>query len=188
LAWRALEAHPARRVIWVGKNCFPYPAVLVRDGGRDQRLLQRSLFVKAQSPADRVWAADLAIRCGLAGSVIADGTSLDMAATRRLQLAAKARGAFVFLARPPQDLDRLSAASTRWFVHPSVPSCRSLPAVAGAFVPSPQWTLELLRCKGVQPSTSRPVWLVEWDRAANVIRVPAPVCDCAKNQARRESG
>ena len=185
LAWRALEANPSKWVLWVGNNCFPYPAVLVREGGRDLRLLRRSLFVHAQSPADRVWVADLGLRCGLTGAVIADGTSLDMAATRRFQLSAKSRGAFVFLARPPQDLDRLSAAATRWMVRrSSTPLCP--PLLRGEA--NPQWTLELLRCKGLQPSTSRNVWLVEWDRAANVIRIPAPVCNCINDEARRHGG
>jgi hypothetical protein len=215
LAWRALQASPARRVIWIGTNCFPYPAVLVRDAGRDLRLLQRSLFVRAESAADRVWATDMAIRCGLAGAVIADGAALEMAATRRLQLSARSRATFVFLARPPQDLDRLSAASTRWMVRTggmvksktglggqssamqtcfmpasaiggpghATPPC--FPASVPSFSPSPQWTLELLRCKGVQPSTSRPVWPVEWDRVANVVGIPAPVCDSSADAEKR---
>lgn len=215
LAWRALEASPARRVIWIGTNCFPYPAVLVRDSGRDLRLLQRSLFVRAESAADRVWATDLAIRCGLAGAVIADGAALEMAATRRLQLSARSRCVFVFLARPPQDLDRLSAASTRWMVRtggmvksktglggrsaamqswfmpasaiggPVHATRPCFPASVPSFSPSPQWTLELLRCKGVQPSTNRPVWPVEWDRVANVVGIPAPVCDSSADAEKR---
>jgi hypothetical protein len=192
LAWRALEANPSRWIIWVGKKCFPYPAVLARDSGRDLRLLQRSLFVRAESPADRVWVADLAVRSGLAGAVMADGTSLDMAATRRLQLAAKSRGAFVFLARPPRDLDQLSAASTRWMVGTASSKFEIRSSKKEFFglssLSSPQWTLELLRCKGMQPSTSRPVWLVEWNRAANVIGIPAPVCDLLEQQATRQQG
>ncbi len=237
LAWRALEANPSRWIIWVGKKCFPYPAVLARDSGRDLRLLQRSLFVRAESLADRVWVADLAVRCGLAGAVIADGSSLDMAATRRLQLAAKSRGAFIFLARPPQDLDKLSAASTRWMIAPGgmpkpglfgrrhggaaldhatqgylrtasskfeIRSSKkegqrgneadATKAGASGQQGNPEWTLELLRCKRMQPSTSRPVWLVEWNRAANVIGIHTPVCDSSVEtrhegtQERRHGG
>lgn len=221
LAWQALEANPSQWVIWVGPSCFPYPAVLVRDSGRDLRLLRRSLFVRAESLADRLWVTDLSIRCGLSGAVIADGAGLDMAATRRVQLSARSRGAFVFLARPPQDLDRLSAATTRWLVRPGGMARRSaaMPAFSCgelvhaardlALTPAPlrrgegerrpqthnpQWSLELLRCKGMQPSTSRRAWLVEWNRAANVIRVPAPLCDSfvehrhEATKARRHGG
>lgn len=188
LAWRALEANPSRWIIWVGKKCFPYPAVLVRDSGRDLRLLKRSLFVRSETPADRVWVADLAVRSGLAGAVMADGSSLDMAATRRLQLSARSRGVFVFLARPPQDLDKLSAASTRWMVGTASSKFEIRNSrkefLEPSFLPSPQWTLELLCCKGMQPSTSQPAWLVEWNRAANVIGVHTPLCDSFKEQAR----
>lgn len=191
LAWRALEANPSRWIIWIGKDCFPYPAVLVREAGRDLRLLRRSLFVRAESAADRVWVTDLSIRCGLAGTVVADGSGLDMAATRRLQLAAKSQEAFVFLARPPQDFDRLSAAATRWMVRTKKQrgnEAGATKAGASGQQDNPQWNIELLRCKGMQPSTSQKTWLVEWNRATNVIDLRTPVCNLLEQQATRQQG
>jgi hypothetical protein len=64
------------------------PVTSVTPGATDQRLLDRSVFVDPATPAERVWAIELALRCAGVAAVIADGTALSMAESRRLQLAA----------------------------------------------------------------------------------------------------
>jgi hypothetical protein len=137
-------------VAWIGRKCWPYPRLLIRSRGmdvdhsidqqggvEDRSMLERSIFIDPPDDAARLWAIDLALRSGALAAVVADGSKLDMAATRRLQLAAEHGGALALLARPPRELDRLSAASTRWIVR-SVPS-------PGRW---PRWSIELCRCKG----------------------------------------
>jgi hypothetical protein len=72
----------------------------------------RSLFVDSRTEGDRLWAIDAALRCpGVV--VVADGSSLNTAATRRLQLAAEATGTIAFLARPAHEVKSISVAATR---------------------------------------------------------------------------
>ncbi|MFO0874641.1 MAG: hypothetical protein U0575_11820 [Phycisphaerales bacterium] len=101
----------------------------------DRTLLRASLFVDiaeriraggsnasgfgAHEPDARLWAIDLALRCTGVALVVADGRGLDMAATRRLQLAAEAGQTVGLLARAPDERATLSAAATRWLVRPA---------------------------------------------------------------------
>ncbi len=161
LAWRALEEAEERgrggRVLWIGRRGWPYPRALVGDHGvraseaglelgrleegerpgDPELLLRRSVLVDAETAARRTWALDLALRCPSVTAVVADASGLDMAATRRLQLAAEAGGGLGLLARPPREERELSAASTRWRVR------RARSESAGG----PRWTLAMLRCK-----------------------------------------
>jgi hypothetical protein len=210
LVWQAISPDPAelrddgRRVLWIGRVCWPYARMLVRDGGDDARLLARSIFVDPPESADaaaRLWAIDLALRSRAAAAVIADGSRLDLAATRRLQLAARAGGGLALIARPAWELSELSAAATRWVV-------RTEPTSGDR----PRWSVELLRCKGVQPWEAhaepsrasshtpaaedprkqnfrgRGAWVLEWDRAQGAVVVPADVVGGSGEAASGESG
>jgi hypothetical protein len=187
LACRSLErssgdASSNRRVAWIGKRCWPYPHVL---GRADRHLLRRSIFIDPPDEGSRLWAIDLAARCPSLAAVVADGSGLDMAATRRLQLAAEAGSTLVLCTRPPRELDRLSAAAVRWLV-------RSAPSTDR----TPRWIVELLRCKGLQPesevlrapggSVARELggfrgsgrrWTVEWKGAQGSVFVHAALLD-----------
>ncbi|MHC4421972.1 MAG: ImuA family protein, partial [Planctomycetota bacterium] len=158
LALRSLEGSSGC-VAWIGRRCWPYPRVLNGAG------LQRSIFVDPPDGASRLWTIDLAARCPGVAAVVADGSGLDMAATRRLQLSAEAGSALVLCARPPNEVDRLSAAATRWRV-------RCAPATGRA----PRWIVELLRCKGVQPE-SEVLRTVEWKGAPGGVVVHAALVD-----------
>lgn len=98
----------------------------------DRSLLACSLLLDARDHAERLWAVDVCLRSPAVAAVIVDASGFDMAATRRLQLAAESRqGALGLLVRPPHELSRLSAASTRWRVIPG-----RQPAVNSAAGPS----------------------------------------------------
>ncbi len=176
LAWRVIETSPvARWVVWIGSRCFPYPAAMLRGAGEDRVLLiDRSLFVAPRDAAARLWAMDLALRCTAVGAVIADGEGFDMAATRRLQLAAKNHGTLALLVRPPWERSGLSAAQTRWLVRGVAEGDRAAGEPA-----NPRWRIELLRCKGVHAVQAPRVWNVEWDRAACTLHLSAALADSA---------
>jgi hypothetical protein len=136
----------------------------VRDELEELDPLASSLFLAPAGHDERVWAADLALRCCGVLAVVMDGSRLTMSESRRLQLAAGVGGGIGLVARPWWERGELSAARTRWVVR-SVPS-ESLEA---------RWTVELLRCKGVQPTaveSSRRV-LVRRDHETGVVGLAA---------------
>ncbi len=155
--------HSAAHVIWVGQSIWPYAPNLAHhpQQSRGRSLLAASLFVQTETARERVWAADLALRSRCAASVVVDGSGFDLSATRRLQLAAEAGGALCLLARPPWEQHVLSAANTRWAV-------RCCPS----FTMTRRWTVELLRCKGVQPtSQAARLWTLERHHATRHVAV-----------------
>ncbi|MGP1308879.1 MAG: ImuA family protein, partial [Phycisphaerales bacterium] len=119
--------------VWIGSAVFPSVWAL-RAAGPD---LAAHLLIDARREGDRLWAADLALRCSAVSRVIADGSSFDAAATRRLQLAAESTSALCLLARPERDRAGLSTAATRWLIEPAVSPHHSCA----------RWTVRLLRCK-----------------------------------------
>jgi protein ImuA len=168
LARRALDAGAGPLwLVWIGRRCLPYPGALVGEGGRDRRLLERSLWVSINGTQHGLWAIDQALRCPAVGAVIAEGAGFDMAATRRVQLAARTHGTLAMLVRPPAERAELSAAQTRWGVR-WAPAPRLL---------NPVWSVELLRCKGSRPDRTPGPWRLEWDRATSLVRVSAPLAD-----------
>jgi hypothetical protein len=149
-------------VVWIGPAVWPYPIALARAGAPGAPLaLDRCLFVRATRPADRLWAADLALRSRAVAAVVADGSSFDLAATRRLQLAAEAGAGLCLLARPAWERAELSAAATRWLIS-RVPSSSM----------NRRWTVGLLRCKGLQPAAhAQRAWTLERDHATGALRL-----------------
>lgn len=172
-AREAWAREPAGWSVWVGRACWPYAPALVphphaANSRADRQFLNRCLFVDTtgrDEHAQRVWAAELALRCRSVSVVVMDASGLAMNESRRLQLAAKAGGGVGLLARPAREAKELSCAASRWAVL-AEPSPTD----------QPRWTVELLRCKGVQPAPEHPrEWVLEWNREACGIRVPADV-------------
>ena len=158
-ALRSDREHRARSVVWIGRSSWPCPHAC---GGVGNGLLARSVWIDPPDRASRLWAIDMALRCGGVCAVVADGGGLDLAATRRLQLAAETGGTIGLIARPEQERTSLSAAATRWLVTP-----------APTHGNRPRWTVELVRCKGVQPARGDPRrFLVERDHAGNLVVPP----------------
>jgi hypothetical protein len=155
-------------VVWVGRGCWPYPQAVAEADGQGAGL-DRSLFIDAGEVASRLWAMDLAARNPAVAMVIGDGRGFDMAATRRLQLAARDGRGVVLLGRSMQEQGEVSAAATRWQVLP----VRS-PTTA------PRWQMTLWRCKGVQGKLNTDAersWQLERSRATGLVPVVAPATD-----------
>ena len=162
-------------VLWIGRNCWPYPHALVAAG--HPLLLQRSIFIDPPDNASRLWSIDQALRSREVAITIADARGMTMAHSRRLQLAAESGRALALLARPSSELDCLSASATRWLVQP-MPS----PLF------KPRWTVELLRCRGRLPAPdAQHRWALELDRATGRIGIPAVVGDRSGALARSEA-
>ena len=174
LARQATGAGEAGWVVWVGRRCWPYPHSLTRPG---EVTIRRSLLVDPADAASRLWAMSLATRCADVAAVIGDGQGLDMAATRRLQLAARDADTPVLLARAAVERGEVSAAATRWHVSPT-PSPTD----------QPRWRLELWRCKGMQDRTGTDAtrsWIVEHHRATGLVVVSPATADRAASTPGR---
>jgi protein ImuA len=165
LARRAAEARqgPDARVLWIGRRIWPMPLTL-------GPLLERSVFIDPECDAARFWAMDQALRCPGIGMVVADAMRLDMAGSRRLQLAAEHGGVTALLLRPSWERGVISAAETRWMVRPTPPSASSQTERTA------RWEVELLRCKGGSLGAQGLRWTVEVSDAC-ALRVPADVVD-----------
>lgn len=176
LAWRGLETcEAARWIVWVGRACFPYPRALLRGQMCDQRLLTRSIFVAPPDAYGRLWAIDLALRCPAVEGVLADGSEFDRVATQRVQFLARTRNKWAILTRPVRELDKLSAAHSRWRVQWAQPRGMEINV-------QPRWSVELLRCKGLAGDSWR--WELESDHAQGGVRVSAALVDSAGSAAR----
>lgn len=111
--------------------------------GPNATLLEHSIFVDPgrteNGEGETLWAIDTALRSPGVTAIVADGTGLGMAATRRLQLVAADSSALVLLARPPDEAGEVSAATTRWLVEREA-----------GWERRPRWRVRLLRAKGAQ--------------------------------------
>jgi protein ImuA len=177
MAWLAAQA--GGMLVAIGRRCWP-SAWTLRRVGLD---LENCILADPRDDDQRLWAIDQSLRCPGVSAVLADASGLDMAASRRLQLAAEAGGTLGLLARPPSEAKSLSAAATRWVVSPRVSATKRV-----------SWRVELRRCKagslwsGARAGTVRE-WVLEWDERRLGGRV---VCgagvDVGVLEAARETG
>jgi protein ImuA len=121
---------------------------------------------------------------GLAG-VVGEVSRISFDASRRLQLAAEASGVTTFLVRrwkaaTDEALAKPTAAVTRWRIS-SLPSAD----LASPGIGRSRWRVELLRCRGAEPSS----WIVDACDETGRLRVPADLADGSlQTPARRAAG
>ena len=147
----------ARRAIQRGDGELFAGSLFVDVEGRDEARparRKRRGRAKGRGAADlgrKLWAIDTALRCPSVTAVVADGSGLDMAASRRLQLVAARSNALVLLTRPPAERGEISAATiARWWIERTGAACGEDGAEPARGV---RWRLELLRAKGAQTLT-----------------------------------
>lgn len=184
-------------IVWIGRRCWPYPAML-------ESIRHRCVFIDVRDIHQRVWATDQALRCpGVI--VVSDATGFDMTATRRLQLAAESGlrhtqrvgqpgmiGGFGLLVRPPREISQLSAAATRWMVRRFEPRpqnnintqsdsqpvarCgwrrRCIPFMFGASRASVQNPISVTTTEAWRRDQWRPRWVIQLVRCKGVQPVP----------------
>lgn len=169
---------------WIGARVWPSALSLMSSR---HEMLARSLFVEAGDAASRIWAADLAARTPSVLTIV-DGTGFDMAASRRLQLAAEASttvtgsgrptaGWLVHLTRPPWEAKELTAASTRWNVARSVTTGEE-----------PRFEVRCLRAKGLRSvNTLDTTWVLERSDRDRLVVVSPGTGDRSRPQASAAS-
>jgi hypothetical protein len=93
----------------------PFAPALAQHGVQ----LERLLVIRAQTPADILWAFEQTLRCKSFGAVLAWHPLLKDREIRRLQLAAEASRSIGFLYRPPAAALEFSPAAVRLKLHAS---------------------------------------------------------------------
>ncbi len=142
-----VEAGP---VLWIGRNPEIYAPALAALGFDPARLI----VARARTEVDRLWAFEEGLRTkGLAAAVAELEKPLDLAGSRRLQLAAE-KGTTGFALRLGGGDAAASAVETRWRIA-SAPSVGPADDMEG--IGDPRWQVVLERCRGGRPGD----WLME---------------------------
>lgn len=123
----------------------------------------RTALVSVRRGEDALWAMEAAARDGaLVVGEIGGARAYDLTSTRRLNLAAEATGARLFILRSHR-AEAPTAAWTRWrvFAAPGAPvpwkGASGLPGLG-----APRWRVELERARGAAPGD----YQYEWDQEA----------------------
>lgn len=115
LEWRLLAPGLRRvvaqggQVVVIGPPRHPHVPGLVCEG-LDERLL---VWIKADKPAERLWATEQIIKSGSAGAVVSWLTHARQEELRRLQVCATGCDSLIFLCRPESARHEASAAPLR---------------------------------------------------------------------------
>lgn len=125
----------------------------------------RVILASSRRVEDALWTMEEGLRCGALTAVVGEIDRVELAATRRLQLAAEKSGVPALLLRVAENKSAaISAAVTRWRVT-SAPSRSRLDADGQSLddIGGLRWRLDLLRNRFGDPArTEIPSWLVEW--------------------------
>jgi protein ImuA len=132
---------------------------------------ERVIYAESQKDADVLALVEEGLRSpGLAG-VVGEVSRMSFNASRRLQLAAEATSVTAFLVRrwkaaSNEAVAKPTAAVTRWRIS-------SLPSVelASPGIGRSRWRVELLRCRGAEPSS----WIVSACDEKGRLSLPADV-------------
>jgi cell division inhibitor SulA/protein ImuA len=118
-----------RYVALISPPLIPFPPALSQQGMR----LDHLLVIRAEKPADALWACEQTLRCKSFGAVVSWPTTIKDREVRRLQLAAEAGRSIGFLYRPIDAALEASPAATR---------LRLLSSQDGSL------RVEILKCRG----------------------------------------
>lgn len=120
-----------RHVALISPPYIPFAPALDRQGVR----LERLLVIRAEKPADVLWALEQTLRCKSFGAVIGWPQAIKDRDTRRLQLAAEAGRSVGFLYRSPAAANEASPAAVRLRLRPNEFN---------------QLTIDVLKCRGAR--------------------------------------
>jgi protein ImuA len=140
-------------VLWIVRSADRAAIDLHAHGLAQQQLdPKRLILVAAKRDDEALWAMEEGLKAKCLGAVLGEIETLDLTASRRLQLAAEAGGVTAFVLRRWRLVERATreaaqpiAAVTRWRI-------AALPTENGTC-----WQVGLARCRGGCPNT----WVME---------------------------
>jgi protein ImuA len=131
----------------------------------------RFLLIETRNAKEALWALEEVLRSEAVLAMVAGAVecALDLTASRRLNLAAAARGTPLLVLRGAQAAGS-SAASTRWRI-------ANAPAARDAFgtFKRCRWSVELERCRNGRPGQ----WMFEWNHVAHCFHLVEGMADHA---------
>ncbi len=141
---------PHDTCLWISSGRTLFPPALSFFGVKPDRIL----FVDNRKPADLSWMIEQALKCDALGAVVGEVTDLDLAQSRRLQLAVEQSRVNCFLHRHRPRIASAIASVCRWKIRP-LPSVRyeGLPGVG-----FPAWEVTLEKVRNGQPGS----WHMQW--------------------------
>jgi protein ImuA len=138
-------------VVWIGPRDELFGPGLAQLGLAPERLI----VVRARRPAARLWALEEALRSPGLAAALAEVDRLSLTQSRRLQLAAEAKGVSALLLRPPGAGAAPSAATTRWRIEAASSEATGGPRRTSG---RPHWRIGLFRCRGGRTGSWRIAW------------------------------
>ncbi|MGH7948937.1 MAG: ImuA family protein [Candidatus Binataceae bacterium] len=177
----ALGARRGPAVLVVSRRCLENSGELYGHGlcglGLD---VGRLVLVETQNEKDALWAIEESLRSEVASATIAGAieSNLDLAISRRLDLAATASGTPLILLRSPIAIGT-SVSVTRWRVA-AAPAARDR---FGAFARY-RWSVALERSRNGRVGQ----WTLEWDHVTHRFRLAEVVADHAPSQGAGQDG
>ena len=167
------DQNPKRPILWCLQNQVMDTGDFYPSGFAHLGLNPAHIFaVRTKHDTDALWVMEEALRCGVLCAVVGELKSVDLTASRRLQLAAKAGNTMPLLLRPVSDTLAPSAAATRWQIAANSSKPRGWAAELNE--PGPAcWRANLFRCRGGTPGN----WTMEWCDETGDLALAAPVCN-----------
>ena len=135
-------------VAWISSSQIIFPPALVSFGIEPSQVI----FIHLQK--EILWTLEEALKCEGLTAVVGEISSIDLTASRRLQLASEQSRVTGFLLRyPPKQLNT-TACVCRWQIQPLKSETEDgLPGVG-----FPRWAIELLKVRNGKPGH----WQLEW--------------------------
>jgi protein ImuA len=168
--------------VWIGPRDELFGPGLAELGLAPERLI----MVRARARDARLWALEEALRSSGLAAALAEIDQLTLTHSRRLQLAAEAKGVTALLLRPPGAGATPSAAVTRWQIEAAPSETSGKPRRASG---RPHWRLGLFRCRGGRTGSWRIAWREDgWHEVPDSLALAAEPGDrsaAAPGPARR---
>ncbi len=136
--------------IWISASHIIFPPALVLFGFEPSQII----FIHLKNQKEALWATEEALKCEALAAVIGEVSYMDLAISRRLQLATEQSGVTGFLLRhQPRQLST-TACVCRWQIS-HIPSNTEdgLPGIG-----FPRWNVELLKVRNGKPGSCQLEW------------------------------
>ena len=138
----------AGAVVWISSSQIIFPPTLVSFGIDPSQLI----FIHLKK--DLLWTIEEALKCEGLVAVVGEIASIDLTASRRLQLAAEQSRVTGFLLRNSPGQVFTTAFTCRWQIQPlQSKTSDGLPGIG-----FPRWQVELLKVRNGKPGS----WQLEW--------------------------
>src|SRR5688572_6613124 len=136
--------------IWISSSHLIFPPALVSFGIEPSRII----FIRLRNQKEILWTVEEALKCEGLTAVVGEIAAIDLAVSRRLQLASEQSRVTGFLLRHRPGQLATTACVCRWQIHPV--QSETIDGTPG--VGFPRWQVELLKARNGKPGQ----WQLEW--------------------------